>query len=392
MSKPAGKYVFESNKSRVEKISSDIKISVVTNKKDFKDFYKVPYFVYRDDKYWVAPFWSELRDFFKTNNPFWLHAETILFVAYKKDVAVGRVAAFVDHKYCEAADEKIGFFGFFESIDDFGIASALLDICKKWLISKNMKVMRGPINGRVDAGCGFLYDGFDSKPYILASYSPKYYLDIIKQYGMIKSRDLMVYYMDLKGPIPDYLKFAAERCKEMGVKIRGFHRLRTGKEMKWWMGLMKDTFSHHWGYIPVSDEEVKTRFGVKQARWFVDSGLFLVAEIDDKTIAFKWSTPDYNQVFKEFNGRLGFVEAIKFFINKRKINRGRLNFVGIRKEHRGKGIGSCMNYYTMKEMKRRGYSGAECGWIDEKNVASLRTIEKTGAKYYKRFRVYEIAI
>ena len=84
-------------------------------------------------------------------------------------------------------------------------------------------------------------------------------------------------------------------------------------------------------------------------------------------------------VFKQF----------KFVLNKGKINRGRLNFVGIKKEHRGKGIGSCMNYYTMMEMKRRGYTGAECGWIDEQNIASLITIEKTGAKYYKRYRVYE---
>lgn len=43
----------------------------------------------------------------------------------------------------------------------------------------------------------------------------------------------------------------------------------------------------------------------------------------------------------------------------------------------------------MLGMKRRGYSGAEYGWIDENNIASLRTIEKTSAKLYKKFRVYE---
>jgi hypothetical protein len=46
----------------------------------------------------------------------------------------------------------------------------------------------------------------------------------------------------------------------------------------------------------------------------------------------------------------------------------------------------------MLEMKRRGYTGAECGWIDEQNIASLRTIEKTGATYFKKYRVYEIDI
>ena len=51
-----------------------------------------------------------------------------------------------------------------------------------------------------------------------------------------------------------------------------------------------------------------------------------------------------------------------------------------------------MNYYTMLEMKRRGYNGAECGWIDEENIGSIRTIEKTGAKLYKKYRVYQTKI
>lgn len=388
-SKKNRKYIFNSISPEIVEVSPSIKISVITKEKDLKEFYKVPWIVYKDDKNWVAGFWIEIRDFFKTKNPFWTHAETKLYIAYKDNVAVGRVATFVDQKFCETAKEKVGFFGFFESINDIEVASALLDESKKWLKSKGMSIMRGPINGRIDVGCGFLYEGFGETPYILASYSPDYYIDIVKKYGMEKSRDLLVYYMDLKNPIPEYLKKKAEHCESLGIKIRGFNRFHAGKEIKWWVPLMKDTFSAHWGFIPASDEEVKTRFGVKQARWFVDSGLFLVAEIDNEPIAFKWTTPDYNQVFKQMNGKFGIIEGIKFTMNKRKINRGRLNFVGLKKEHRGKGIGSCMNYYTMLEMKKRGYSGAECGWIDEKNIASLRTIEKTGAKYYKKYRVFE---
>ena len=43
-------------------------------------------------------------------------------------------------------------------------------------------------------------------------------------------------------------------------------------------------------------------------------------------------------------------------------------------------------------MKKRNYCCAECGWIDEKNITSQKTIEKTGAKLYKKYRVYEIDI
>ena len=99
MSKKLGKYVFESVPPEEKKPSEGIKVSVVTTVKEFKEFFKVPWLVYKDDEYWVAPFWVEIRDFFRRKNPFWTHAETRLFIAYKDNIAVGRIAAFVDDAY-----------------------------------------------------------------------------------------------------------------------------------------------------------------------------------------------------------------------------------------------------------------------------------------------------
>jgi hypothetical protein len=215
----------------------------------------------------------------------------------------------------------------------------------------------------------------------------------VEKYGMEKCRDQLVYYLDLSDEIPDYLKDAAEKVKKRDIKIRGFNRLNAGNELDWWIPMMMKTFSFHWGYVDVPEEEVRNRFGIKEMRWIADPDLFLVAESPDgEPIAFKWSTPDYNQVFKKMNGRIGILGYLKFFYYIRKVNRGRFNFVGIKKEWRGRSIGSAMNYWTMLNMKKKNYVGAECGWIDEKNIASQKTIEKTGAKLYKKYRVYEIKI
>lgn len=392
MHRHRGKYIFDSETPEIKQIQSDIRISKVTGIEDFKNFFQVAQLVYQGDRYWVPPFWVEQRDFFREMNPFWSHAETQLFVAWNNKTPVGRIAAIIDHNFCDRTKEKIGYFGFFESVKNFRVASALFNMAKEWLTVKGMTLMRGPINGRIDVGCGFLYDGFNSPPSLLSSYSPYYYLDFAKQFGMKKSRDQLVYQLDLTQPIPKYLKKSAEHCKKKGVKIRRFNRLQIRKEMKWWIEMMLDTFSEHWGYAPVSYEEVKTRFGVKQARWLVDSNLFLVAEMDDQPIGFIWSTPDYNQVFKKMDGNLGLTTLAKFLWYKKKINQGKFNLIATRKEYRNQGIASCMNYHTMQEMKKRGYISAEIGWVDEQNSASLKIIEKTGAKLYKKFRVYEINI
>jgi hypothetical protein len=61
----------------------------------------------------------------------------------------------------------------------------------------------------------------------------------------------------------------------------------------------------------------------------------------------------------------------------------------IKKKYRGKGIGTSLNYYNLLEMKKLGYSDAEYGWIDEENIASIKSGEKIGGKLYKIYRVYE---
>ncbi|UCF50374.1 MAG: hypothetical protein JSU91_02520 [Thermoplasmatales archaeon] len=367
----------------------NITVSEVISNKDFKDFYNVSFKIYKEDENWVPPFWNEYKAFFKKNNPFWSHGKYKLFTVSKKEKIVGRIAAIIDYKYCEMVGKKIGFFGFFECINDYNYAEILLNSAQNWLSLKDMSVMRGPINGRVDIGCGFLETGFGSPPCFFSSYSPPYYLQFAEKFNMKKARDQLLYYIDLTKPIPKRLLEKANKSAESGIKIRKFNRFRTKKELKWWIDLFLETFSEHWGYIHASREEVRTRFGIKQLRWFVDKDLFLIAEYEGSPVAYIWSTPDYNQIFKKFNGRLGPFQFLQYLLLKRQINIGKLPIIGIKKEFRNQNIASYLNYLTLIEMKKRGYIGAEVGWFDEGNSSAKATIAITGAKLYKKFRVFD---
>ena len=388
-------YIFNQKEKTKKIIGKNLTISNVISEKDLKDFHTLCWTIYENDAYWVPPLWQELKSFFKKNNLFWQHAEAELYIIYKNNKPIGRIAGIIDHAINENDDsaQLIGYFGFFECINNVSIANHLFDVAKNYLKKHNIKVMRGPIDGRIDIRCGFLLNGYNQTPFIFSSYNPPYYVEMAQNYKMKKARDQYVYWLDLQKPIPSYLKEAAEKCEKEEFVIRGFNKLRGKKEMDWWIAFMQKAFTFHWGYINVSEDEVRNRFGIKYARIIADTKLFLIAESPDgKRIAFKWSTPDYNQVLKKLNGNMNLIGIIKFLINQNKITQGRFNFVGIKKEYRGKKLGSAMNYWTMLEMKKRGYTGAECGWIDEKNIASQKTIEKTGAKLYKKYRVFEVPI
>ena len=383
-----GDYVFQTNNNEIRYIPDNLSIETVSNFKNFKKFYNFPFQLYKDDLFWVSPFWNEIKDFFKKKNPFWTHSECKLFIAKKNNKVAGRIVAIIDYKFCETVGEKIGYFGFFECVQDFKCAEALLQSAQNWLVSKEMKAMRGPIDGRVDVGCGFLHTGFDSPPSLLSSYTPAYYISFAEKFDMKKARDQLVYYIDLTKPIPLKLKEKARQCAASDITIRPFNRLRTQKELNWWVELFLDTFVDHWGYVPVSAEEVRSRFGVKQLQWFVDSRLFIVAEFNGSPVAYIWSTPDYNQIFQKMNGRLGPFQLLQFLWNKQRTNKGKLHFIGIKKEFRDQNIGSYLNYKTLVEMKNRGYIGAEVA-IDEGNTVAHTTIAITGAKLYKKYRVFE---
>jgi hypothetical protein len=209
---------------------------------------------------------------------------------------------------------------------------------------------------------------------------------------MYKKRDQVVYYIDLTKPLPQQLQDRASECAASGVTIRPFNRLRLTRDLKIWIDLLRETFANHWGYIPVSDREITSRFGVKHLRWFDETSLFLFAEIRGEPIAYLWATPDYNQVFRSMKGHLGLAQILQFLWNKHHINMGKLHLIGIKKKFQNRHIGSYLNYAILTEMKKRGYIGAEVGWIDEKNTVAHKTIALTGAQVYKKFRVFDINI
>lgn len=381
-------FIFDKSSSKNEKHGT-ILIHSVQSIKDFNIFFRIPWTIYKNDPFWVPPLWNEYRAFFDKDNLFWTHADTKLFIAYQHQKPVGRIAVFYDKKFAEQVKQKTGFFGYFESVNDTSIAHHLLNSAKEWLINQSIKHIQGPVNGRVDMGCGILIKGFNHLPYFYGTYTPPYYQQLLESYGMKKNKDLVSYELDLHKTIPSTVQQSAKRCLSSGISIRRFNRLRTNKELEWWIPLMMDVFSHHWGYIQVSEEEVRNRFGIKELRYIVDPGLFLVAEKNKKPVGFKWSFPDYNQVFKKMNGHIGIKEMLQFLWLKRNINRGKFHFVGVKKECRGLGIGTCMNHFMLKEMKKRGYHSVEIGWIDEKNTGERRATEKIGAELSKIYRVYK---
>ncbi|MGZ5303923.1 MAG: GNAT family N-acetyltransferase, partial [Bacteroidia bacterium] len=162
-----------------------MQVKKVESQKEKKQFLEVVYGIYKDYKNWIAPLEKDIESVFDpAKNPVFSHGEAerwILLDDNKK--AIGRVAAFINHKAVEAMEFPVGGMGFFECIDNEKAAFMLFETCKQWLVSKGMKGMDGPINfGERDRFWGLLAEGF-TPPSYMENYNPPYYKKHFEAYG-----------------------------------------------------------------------------------------------------------------------------------------------------------------------------------------------------------------
>ncbi len=101
---------------------------------------------------------------------------------------VGRIAAISNRLHNEVHEDRVGFFGFFESIDDQSVADALFAAAADWCRQRGHDVLRGPASFSVNDECGLLVDGFETPPTLMMPHNPRYYVRLVERAGFTKAR------------------------------------------------------------------------------------------------------------------------------------------------------------------------------------------------------------
>ncbi|MEW6062260.1 MAG: hypothetical protein AB1600_10030, partial [Bacteroidota bacterium] len=137
----------------------------VRTKDDKKKFIDFLYSHYKNDKNFVPPLRMDREKLIdKEKNPFYKHAEMELFLAERDGNVIGRIGGIVNYNHNKEHSDRVGFFGFFECVNEQEVANALFDEAKKFVKSKGMNALRGPANPSVNDEYGLLIEGFDSPP------------------------------------------------------------------------------------------------------------------------------------------------------------------------------------------------------------------------------------
>ena len=376
-------------------MSSPVIIEQVETKRAMTEFVKFPFALYRNDPNWVPPFIEERLDVFNPKkNPLFEHARCQAFLARRDGKLVGTISAMVNDRHNEVHHELMGSFGFFETIDDPEVASALLHAAEEWARGQGMTTMRGPLNLSMNDEVGTLIDGFDEPPMVMMTYNPRYYPGLIEGNGYGKAMDLFAWIFD---NMKESLANAPEKVERVARKVMQKQNLHIRKvDMKHFdrdVALVKQIYNaawqRNWGFTPMTDHEMDhLAAGLKP---MIDPNMVFIAETaEGKPVGVALSLPDLHQALKRSGGGHYFpFGLLKFMWHRRHINQSRLLIMGMVEEFRGWGTDSVFYLETAREGLKRGYKRMEGSWILETNTVMNQTIENLGGKVYKTYRVYE---
>jgi len=356
-------------------------------------FIKAQWLFYQNNPNWVAPLVMDRKKLLNQKlNPFYKHSALQMFLAERNGKVVGRIAAITNDNHNATFRDKVGFFGFFECIDDHDVAKALIQAASEWLQQRGMTHIRGPVNPSMNDECGLLVDGFDGPPVILMTYNPPYYQALLEGAGLEKAKDLYAYILDQQTFRTDKLNRMQDMLMQRyGLTIRNVN-MKNKAQFQADVAALKDIYNaaweENWGFVKMTDEEFD--FLAADLKQIANPDYVFFVESHGKTAGFCLALPDVNQCFIH-NPSGNIVTGLWHLLTKKKrIDTVRIIVLGVLPEFHNKGIDAVMYHVVASRALANGVRYGEASWILEDNDMmnrALRTTMKGTA--YRTYRIFE---
>ena len=373
-----------------------LKIVAVENAAQRKSFMMLPWKIFKDNPYWVPPLIMDLKKMFDPQkHPFYEYGTMQLYLAYKNEELVGRIAAITNSRYDEfhkRQEGKTGFFGFFECIDDQEVANRLLDTAKNYLKEKGMAFMQGPASPSSNYEFGALSEGFDDLPRVMMVYNHDYYIRLYENYGLPLVKTLYAYKIDANNVFKNEKLMRGNELvrKRYQIELRPVNLKKIKEEVQKVKEIYNKAWELNWGHVPLTDKEIDVM--AEELKLTAEPRLMPFIYVNGKLAGMAIASLDYNFLLKKINGRLFPFGILTLLTQKRSIKWARVILLGLLPEFRGKGLDAVLYHELVVKAKELGIQYGEGSWILEDNIAMNKGMESVNATIYKKYKVYELPL
>lgn len=366
-------------------------IPVGTDKKLLKEYIDFPHDLYQGDEHYVPELYMAQKEMFdRKKNPFFEHSEVASFLAKHNGKVVGRVSAILNNNYNDYHKDNVGFFGFFDIIDDFEVCRALFDEAAKWLKSKGVNGIIGPTNFSTNDTAGILVDGFHEAPKVMMTYNYPYYQKHVEQYGFKKEMDFLAYILYTDKVSEKSIRLAQsleERLTRQGITFRSITPKSLKDDVEHVRKIWNNAWSENWGFVPMTDRE--TAHLASELKLILSPDWCYIAEDKGVPIAFGVTLFNINEITKNFKkGRLFPFNIIKLLRQRKKTKYVRIIALGVMQEYRRKGIEAIFFAKNILQAKKSKVIAGEVSWVLENNKEMNASAQKLNADLYKTYRLY----
>jgi len=335
-----------------------------------------------------------IHGFFEPDNLFFKHAEMKFFLAMKGDEVVGRCNAFLNHNHNKHWNDKVGFFGQFETIENQQVVDQLMKAAAEWLKSRGMDTIRGPQNLPVnEATPGVMTEGFNSRPVIYYMYNKPFYADMLTKAGFEPIKRILSWEVPVMDPRYEILeKMAKDAIEKSGVTIETWGERSLDVRKQEMLEIYNDAWSDNFGFVPFNEEEFYTI--VNDMQLIMDKSLFVFVYVQGEPAGFFGGIPNINEKMAplSFCRRCELLRAAKMLMTKGGAKGFRLGYLGAKKKFHHLGLALIMLWQQKIYAQKKGYEYCDIGWVLEDNIPVIKLVEMMQGEHSKTYTVFQKAL
>ena len=370
-----------------------VEIRPIQTKCELRKFIQFANDMYAECPYYCPPLLFDERNCFdRENNPALEVCDYQLWMAYRDNKPVGRVAGIINRK----ANEKWGYkhvrFGWFDFIDDFEVSKTLLDTVAAWGAARGMNALNGPVGFTDFDHEGLLLEGYEYPAVMASLYNYPYYVKHIEQYGLTKEADWIEMQVYPPQGCPERLVRIAEIVKQRShVRV---DKVKNSRELVRKYGIQ---------YMDVIDEAYQKLYNfqpmtVKQKNYYKNmyfpllnfDFVTLVVNEKEEIVGVGLGMPDISDALRKCGGKLfpfGWYYLLKA-LKAKQMEAFSFLLIAIRPDYQDKGINSLFFADQIPYINQYGIKRLETTNILETNTKNIANFTQFDHKIHKRHRAY----
>ena len=376
-----------------------IVVKEISSKRDKKKFFRFMIDLYAGNPHASPNFYfDELPEFDPKQNDAFRFCECKMFLAYRGNKIVGRIAG-IWHKYVNQKNNvKQLRFTRFDVVDDFEVTKALFSKLLSWAQQLGMDEIIGPMGFSDLNEEGMLIEGFDQNSTYIEMYNNAYYVSHMERLNAYKVVDWNCYRIKVPEKQDERITRIAEHVKQRNgyevVDVARLQKIRGKKELKKVMMQCLDvldiSFANLYGTSALSDKQ-KAREVNSLLSVFLPELACAIAK-DGKVVCYGMCIPSLIKAMQKGKGHIipfGLGEYIRAMS---KPTVAEMMSVGVLPEHRNLGAVSIVMDEILRGCIKLGIQYLETGPELEENHEVQNLWKNHNPQLVKRHRCWGMKV